>query len=344
MDQPVEQQKPEFRILSLDGGGMRGTYAAAFLAGLESDLGLVRDNFDLVCGTSTGGLIALALGAGLSGEEIVRFYETKGPLIFPKGLLHLGPNAIRTAIRKHKYSSNGLKRALTEVFGDKTLNDSAVHVCVPAVDFVTCKPYVFKTDHGEGLTRDGTMLMRDVALATSAAPMFFPVSSAEVPANKTTHNFVDGGLWANSPVLVGLTEALRFFVGEGKPFGSVRILSIGLPAEGVGNAAGSGYAPLLWKWPAKFFPYVFQLLDLSMTSQIEAAHFTAGQIGASLPFPFHLERVTPEPLSAAQARHVKIDGASQDATGTLVPLGRGKAQHLKLDPKIRAFFGRHTSI
>jgi hypothetical protein len=323
---------------------MRGVYAAALLAGLEKDLGSIQTNFDLVCGTSTGGLIALALGAGIPAGDIVKFYEEKGPSIFPKGVRHLGPNALRAAFKKHKYDSRGLEAALKEVFGDKTMADATMRVLVPTVDFVTCKPWVFKTDHSEGLTRDGSVLMREVALATSAAPMFFPISSAEIPANEATHRFVDGGLWANSPVLLGLNEALRFFVGEGKLYGSIRILSVGLPSEGVGNPGKAGYAPLLWKWPTKFFPYVFQLLDLSMTSQVEGAYYTAKQIGDSLPFRCDIKRIVPEALSAAQAKYVKLDGASAQAIGTLVPLGRAKAQHLKMDPEIKLFFSRRTSV
>lgn len=337
--------RPAFRVLTIDGGGMRGVYAAAFLAGLERDLGPISKNFNLICGTSTGGLIALALGAGRRGAEVVDFYREKGPRIFAHGGPHKRlPTILRAMARKHKYSNHELRAALDEILGTKKLCDSTVHLCIPTVDFVTCQPWVFKTDHGEGLSRDGEVLMRDVALATSAAPMFFPIATAKIPAHGTHHRFIDGGLWANSPVLVGLTEAVRFFVGDGKPFGSLHILSVGLPAGAIGNANVDRYDPLIYKPPAKLFPFVFQLLDLSMTSQISSALYSARFIGESLSVPFHLERIEPTALAPKQAKHITLDGAAPIAIETLIQLGAQEAERQKLRTAVKSFFSRHPSI
>lgn len=72
-----------FQILSLDGGGIKGLFSAAVLAKIEEDLGVtVADHFDLITGTSTGGIIALGLGIGLHPREIVHFYVSQGPAIF----------------------------------------------------------------------------------------------------------------------------------------------------------------------------------------------------------------------------------------------------------------------
>lgn len=336
-------EKPEFRVLALDGGGMRGTYAASLLATLERDLGPVVGNFDLICGTSTGGLIALGLGAGKSAREILDFYRLKGTSIFlQEGRIKGWDNLVRGLTKRHKYEDAGLQAAVEGVFGDKRMKDAAVDLCIPAVDFLTYRPWVFKTGHDPISARDGDVLMRDVALATSAAPMFFPVATAYIPAHRTHHRFVDGGVYANCPVMVGLTEALRFFVGDGKPYGSLRILSVGVPEESVGNADTGSYRPLLLEWPPtwppKLLPYVTQILDLTMTSQMASALYTARYIGEALPYPFLLKRLEPERLSAAQARIVKLDGVSSEALSTLTQLGSQDAQRMKEDPEVRSFF------
>ena len=105
-----------FQILALDGGGIKGMFSAAVLAHLEDDLKItVVDHFDLIVGTSTGGIIALGLGAGLSPKEIVEFYVKKGPAIFPNGL-----SGVRQYIRA-KYDPLPLQSALQDCFDGKRL-------------------------------------------------------------------------------------------------------------------------------------------------------------------------------------------------------------------------------
>jgi patatin-like phospholipase/acyl hydrolase len=114
-----------FKILSLDGGGLKGLFTAKFLSDLENDLELhVSDYFDLITGTSTGAIIAIALGLGVSAAEILKFYREKGPAIF---------DAPTFGLLKTKYDSKPLYNALRSVFGDKTLADSKNslgHSCV----------------------------------------------------------------------------------------------------------------------------------------------------------------------------------------------------------------------
>ena len=112
--------KNRFQILALDGGGIKGLFSAAILAHLEDDLEIsITDHFDLITGTSTGGIIALGLGLGIKPREIVEFYVTNGPEIFKPSyftwLRH---------IFKNKYEANPLEKALKEYFEDKKLSDS----------------------------------------------------------------------------------------------------------------------------------------------------------------------------------------------------------------------------
>ena len=115
-----------FQILALDGGGIRGAFSAAVLAKLEEDLGItVRDHFDLIVGTSTGGIIAVALGMGIQPAELVDFYVDRGPHIFPgtSGWLGKSLSFLRSAFHR-KYDNQSLQVALREVIGDATLAQS----------------------------------------------------------------------------------------------------------------------------------------------------------------------------------------------------------------------------
>ena len=213
----VWQSDQPFRILSLDGGGIKGIFTAAVLADLEAhylDGGSIAEYFDLVVGTSTGGIIALGLAAGMSASQLLDLYATRGGEIFPpKG----------RSIRKiFQYIGTGyrrkpLDRILYDVLGDLRLRDSEVRLCIPSLDGKYGDVYVFKTPHHPDFKRDGGELMTKVAAATSAAPTYFkPVEDGYI--------FADGGVWANNPIMVGLVEALSSFKTSRK---DILILSIG---------------------------------------------------------------------------------------------------------------------
>lgn len=204
-----------FRILSLDGGGIRGAFGAAFLAELEKNVeGSLHEYFDLIVGTSTGGIMALAIAAGLPASDIKLFYSKHGPKIFGSSQRQFaGPWF------KAKYKPTALADALDDALGGKRMRDAKTSVVIPAVDLVSGKPTTFKTPHlAEASTRDPDLLMRDVALATTSAPTFFP--AANIGEHRAAH--VDGGLWANNPAMVAYVEACRMRVAS-EPF----ILSVG---------------------------------------------------------------------------------------------------------------------
>jgi patatin-like phospholipase/acyl hydrolase len=201
-----------FQILSFDGGGMKGLFPAAVLAAIEDDLGVaIADHFDLIVGTSTGGLIALGLGAGLRPAEIVDFYVSKGPAIFGAG---------RRAGRlwRSKHSAERLRAALVEVFGDWLLGSSTKRLVIPSYSLDSNDVYVFKTPHHERLRRDHRERMVDVAMATTAAPLFLPVFRLG------NNRLIDGGVWANNPTLVAVAEAKSML---NIPLEEMRILSMG---------------------------------------------------------------------------------------------------------------------
>lgn len=118
-------------MLSLDGGGIRGAFAASVLACLEEDQNEpINRYFDLIVGTSTGGILALALALGIPAARIVSFYQIYGPKIFARGRV---PGTIRQ-IFFGKYSPTDLVKALKEVFGDATIGDAKTRLLVPAFD------------------------------------------------------------------------------------------------------------------------------------------------------------------------------------------------------------------
>jgi hypothetical protein len=217
-----------FRVLSLDGGGMRGTYTATYLACLGATFARRRDlpgidvgaAFDLIVGTSTGGIIACALAFGLSPADLVTFYRNHGPAIFPRRLpQHAGVDlCVDLYARKRNLKSGAaaLEAALYERFEDTTLAEvyerRGIGLAITAVELSQHRSWVFKTPHLSATTnhRDDRTRLVDVCMATTAAPVYRSIAIVDhadggVPGCRA---FVDGGLWANNPVLVGLLDAL----------------------------------------------------------------------------------------------------------------------------------------
>ncbi len=215
-----------FRILSIDGGGIRGIFPATVLSEFERrHLGgrSIADYFDLIAGTSTGGILALGLGAGLKASEMVDLYVKRGREIFPppaKGLWgavtsfwHSARNAIF-----YRYDRSALERALTDVLGPRTLGTATTRLCIPSFEGSYGEVYIYKTPHHPDFHLDGARPMVQVGLATAAAPTFF------LPLAQQGHLMVDGGVWANNPIMVGLVDALSCF---DVPRHQVHVLSIG---------------------------------------------------------------------------------------------------------------------
>lgn len=293
-----------FQVLALDGGGFKGLFAAAILAALEEDTSTrLTDHFDLITGTSTGGILALALGKGMRPRELVEFYAREGPWIFENG----------TRLDKQfqhwhraKYEQHNLLNALRAALGETLLGDSRKRLVVPSFNLDDDQVYIFKTPHHESLRRDWRLPMWQVALATSAAPTFFPASTH---VHGIRH--VDGGLWANNPILVGLTEATAFC---GVPLHRIRILSLGTTTSvdhrpECLNAGGR----LQWATNA---------VDVIMKAQTQSATDIARHLlpnGALLrlnpPVPkglFSLDRVSPQGLIArghSESRKLMRDAA-----------------------------------
>lgn len=213
-----------FQILSLSGGGFLGLYSIAVLAELEKISGAPLGNrFDLLAGTSVGGIVALSLAAGVSAEKIKSAFEENGKKIFgnrppPTSSFGLIKDIIRGAFSS-KYEASALKETIKSIVGEDTrIGDLQHPVLIPAINLSKGKPQIFKTPHHPDFRLDLNLRVVDVALATSAAPTYFPL--AEIGDSL----FTDGGLYANSPDLLALHEATHFLKADEE---NIRMLSIG---------------------------------------------------------------------------------------------------------------------
>ncbi len=175
----------------------------------------MSEYFDLIVGTSTGGIIALGLGMGMSAKDILNFYQDWGPSIFG-GNRHF--RFLRSLFRA-KYDPLPLKKALTNVFGDRKLGESRKRLVIPSLNIETGEVHVWKTSHHPRLQRDYKCKVVEVALSTAAAPTFFPTYVAD-----SGTPLIDGGMWANNPIAVATVEAIGIL---GWPANQIQILSLG---------------------------------------------------------------------------------------------------------------------
>jgi hypothetical protein len=215
---PERPTSRRFQILALDGGGYKGMFSAVVLDCLEKSLGTsLLQHFDLVAGTSTGGIIALAMANGLSPSEVVDFYMTLGPAIFGHPRLRWPRQALTS-----KYRAKPLERALRNVLGGACLWESCEPLCIPSFDLCNDHVHLFRTPHSPRLATDWREEMVDVALATSAAPTYLPAHRLR------GMRLVDGGVWANNPSIVAVSEAVSEFSID---LADIRVLSLGTTSD-----------------------------------------------------------------------------------------------------------------
>ena len=217
---PWPKDEP-FRILAIDGGGIRGILPASILAELENRFlqgRSIAKHFDMIAGTSTGGIIALGLAHGLRASQILDFYVERGGLVFPQaGFFGRIFRGVRRWTR-YAYDSRTLEAELLRIFGDAPLDQAQTRLCIPSFEGVHGEPWIYKTPHHPDYKKDRFSTMVHVGLATSAAPTFLRA----VPNNG--YVMVDGGLWANNPVMNAVVDALACFDIERS---QIRVLSLG---------------------------------------------------------------------------------------------------------------------
>jgi hypothetical protein len=228
------------RILVIDGGGIKGVVPASLLAHVEESLPhKISDYFDLIAGTSTGGIIALGLGLGLSARETLAFYEAHGPAIFHGNAKF---RAFRAWFRA-KYDPRPLRLALQTVFGERSLGESTKRLVIPSFNVDTGEVHVWKTAHDPKLERDYRSLVVDVAMSTAAAPTYFPTHQLDCGTP-----LIDGGMWANNPIAVAVVEAIGILKWAAA---DLRVLSLGCTTKALNIDWGRRHSLGKFGWAEK---------------------------------------------------------------------------------------------
>jgi patatin-like phospholipase/acyl hydrolase len=293
------------RILALAGGGYLGLYTATVLAELEKIAGEpLGRRFDLIAGTSVGGIAALALAFEVPMSRVVRLFQARGTEVFSPRARPRGPVTrlldLSRSVLGPKYSGTALRELLARDFGRRTLGEALHNVVIPAVDVTRSQTKVFKTPHAEGSTGDEGYAAVDVAMATCAAPAYFPAVRIDGSL------FADGGLFAVAPDQVALHEAEHFL---GVPPERVQMLSIGTatanyqPADSVEEDAGA----VGWLSDGRL------ILTLISVQQQHVQAMMEDRLGDRY---LHLD--APWPREAG----LGIDVATEEAATMLVALGR----------------------
>jgi patatin-like phospholipase/acyl hydrolase len=252
------RQEGCFKILSIDGGGIRGIVPLTILVELEKMTGPVSQTFDLIGGTSTGGLITLGLTSpykDMSAADILNLYQNRSQDIFVRNryqvvdkavhrLAQLGTEMILKQLVEHPiYSSKGIETVAKELLGSAVMKDAKTNILVPALDITEkCKPFVKRFTN---ITQDDAFLsMKRVALATSAAPMYFPQHGIG------ERKYLDGGLSVNNPCFDCYSHAIN----RGVASKTAHVVSLGTgfsDIEGLGEDKHG-----LFYWARKIYPTV----------------------------------------------------------------------------------------
>ncbi|OPY85709.1 MAG: putative sporulation hydrolase CotR [Syntrophorhabdus sp. PtaU1.Bin153] len=282
-----------FKILAIDGGGIRGVYAAHILKKINESFGVsFSECFDLIIGTSTGSIIAAGLATGVPIKQIVELYEKEGQNIFKRNLLG------DYGIVRSKYCKSGLSEHLAKVFEERTLSETGTRLLIPATDISNGTVHVFKSNYLDEFVRDTKVKIKDAILASCSAPIYFD------PQKVNEYMLSDGGLWANNPALVGLVEA----TGKLKiPIAEVKILSIG---TGIGKKyydparAGKAWGLIHWN-PLNLVSLFLNLQSVASQNMVQ--------------------------LMLPEDRYLRINFESDDSLAMddprMIPLLKSKADH-----------------
>ena len=298
------------RILTIDGGGIKGVFPAAFLAEIEDRLGEpIYNYFDLIAGTSTGGIIAIGLGLGLTAGELLQLYKEFGASIFKSSRI---PGHLRRLLRA-KYSLEPMREIVGKAFSDRRLGHSRKRLLVPALNLAAERVYIYKTAHHPDYVRDFRIRAVEVALATVAAPTYFPIHMHDDGA------YVDGSLWARNPLALAIVEAIGVLDWSRR---DVRVLSLGCTSSHLNSAWSKRVSLGTSYWGA-------HIADVFMKAQSSSAIATAHTlVGAENVF-----RISPD----TTALGFTLDGVQR--IPELEALGREEAGRWLADLESTFFTG-----
>ena len=296
-------------------------FTASALATWEAHTGLrLVDHFDLVAGTSTGGILAVGLGLGLTGQEMLDFYRKSGPIVFPVTRFRSRIRHILRHMLMPKYSQAILLRELKGAFYRNgmpiPLKDSRCRLVIPAYHAVAGASHLFRTPHHPDLTADANTEAAYAALATAAAPTFF--TAAKIANMVTESSYFDGGVWANSPAMAAIIEAVCFLR---IPLERVDVLSVGTTEEPFTVRKQTRAGVIGWLWKKKIIDL---LMNVQQESSLKLAQHLVGNPR------FLRVNVTTAPGSYS------LDGLKE--IGELADLGNRAAQQSEILGQVKSRF------
>lgn len=203
-----------FRILCVDGGGVKGIVAATIIARIQSKYNDFIESVDMFSGTSTGSIISCGLAIGMSTEDVINLYMNCGKTVFKRNIRHI------FSLTGSKYSNDGLKNMLNATFKNKKIGDVKKKILIPT--FCLCssdeprrwKPKFF---HNFGEDVDKDCLLSDVILQSCSAPTYFPAYNGHI----------DGGVVSNNPSMAALCQAIDPRYKDSPKIDNINLLSIG---------------------------------------------------------------------------------------------------------------------
>jgi uncharacterized protein len=249
------------KLLCIDGGGIRGIFAIAILQALEEEVGYpVGEFFDVVAGTSTGAIIAASVSLNKNMKEVYESYKHYGEKIFTR--------QAKVGLFKSVYSDRSLRHLLKKAFGEVEMKDIHKPLLIPAVDITHGKPFIHRSNYGHPESEDLSIKLWDAVLSSCSAPVYFP-------PNKIGDEYlsIDGGLWANNPSLVGLTESIHYFE---KSMDEINILSIGTGLQTIDFTNDNEKYWGIRQWLPFHFPSMKvtpKLLDLALHLSSESVSY-----------------------------------------------------------------------
>ena len=298
---------------------MRGYYSAVYLAACARHYAKTRGGdtldigagFDLITGTSTGAILACALAKGVDLDRIAEMYLHCGPDIFRRRL----PQSFWRLLtflpghpRRLRDGASALREGLVEQFQRTTLldiwKDRGIALAIPTVHLSDHRARVFKTPHlTNSRHRDDEYSLVDICLASTAAPIYRSMARVQVPGSDQDEVFLDGGLWANAPVLVGLIDALEMATTQDR----IEVYSLGTSAPPKGEPAERDNVDRgVFKWR-----FGGGVINVSLDAQQFASHHMARMLSRHLRRECTVIRFPHAEIPSASAAHFDLDATDE---------------------------------
>ncbi|XP_009589752.1 patatin-like protein 2 [Nicotiana tomentosiformis] len=329
-------------VLSIDGGGIRGIIPGTLLAFLETKLqeidgpnARIADYFDVVAGTSTGGLVTTMLTAPnkdnlplYAAKDITNFYMEHSPKIFPTSSRTRFVEKFSRIFGGPKYDGKYLRSLVKSTLGNLTTKQALTDIVIPTFDIKRLQPIIFTTlDARANVSKDA--LLSDICLGTSAAPTYFPAHYFETKdAQGKTHTFdlIDGGVAANNPTLMAMTHVIKEMMNGKFQYEGVKtmdckrmlVLSLG---TGIGKQEKKYNAASASKWGLLGWMYnngASPLIDVYGDASVDIVDIHLSTIFKSFGSEKNYLRIQDDNLTGDAAN---MDIATKENMETLVKIG-----------------------